>query len=33
VDYERLARVASGLERVIRSWAKTHDARPEGGTS
>jgi hypothetical protein len=33
VDYERLARVASGLERVIRSWANIHDARPEGGTS
>jgi Zn-dependent M28 family amino/carboxypeptidase len=33
VDYERLARVASGVERVIRSWAKIHDARPEGGTS
>src|SRR5215212_6509600 len=31
VDYDRLARVVSGLERVIRSWAQARDARAEGG--
>ncbi len=33
VDYERLARVVSGLEAVIRSWAQARDARAEGEAS
>jgi Zn-dependent M28 family amino/carboxypeptidase len=33
VDYERLARVVSGLEQVIRSWAQVRDAHAQGGAS